>query len=151
MNDVATSLDNLRDIVEPAPVPWWPLAFGWWALTVVLVALGLVAVVKAAIRWQFNAYRRAALRELESADSDADVATILKRTALSVFPREQVASLSGTQWHQWLEQTGGQPLSGPVAERLSESVFACTESEKSPALQAFVANWIRTHRRPASC
>lgn len=151
MNDVATSLDNLRDIFEPAPVPWWPLAPGWWALIVVLASIGVVVLVKAAVRWQSNAYRRAALRALALADNDAEVAQILKRTALSAFPREQVASLNGRQWHQWLEQTGGQPLSGSVAVRLSEGVFAPGKSEKSPALQAFVATWIRTHQRPAAC
>ena len=26
------SLDNLRDIVEPASIPWWPPAPGVWLL-----------------------------------------------------------------------------------------------------------------------
>ena len=38
MNDPG-SLQNLNDIVLPAPVPWWPLAPGWWVL------IGLIPIV----------------------------------------------------------------------------------------------------------
>ncbi len=38
MNADPTSLANLRDLAEPSPVPWWPLAPGWWVL------LGVLAV-----------------------------------------------------------------------------------------------------------
>ncbi len=151
MNDAATSLSNLREIVQPPPVPWWPLAPGWWALIAILSACGCVAVVKAATRWHRNAYRRQALRELETADNDAEVARILKRTALSIVPRDQVASLSGSRWHRWLDQTGGRPLPESVAEQLTRGVYSDGNPQKSIGLQTYAAAWIRTHRRPKAC
>jgi hypothetical protein len=32
-----TSLENLYDIVMPPPIPWWPLAPGWYVVGGVLV------------------------------------------------------------------------------------------------------------------
>jgi hypothetical protein len=100
------SLDNLRDIVEPASIPWWPPAPGVWLL------LGLVAVWMAAglvlwwVHWQRQAYRRAGLRELreiaarlghapERAAALVDLAALLKRVALVAYAREQVSALRG--------------------------------------------------------
>ena len=58
------SLDNLRDIVEPAFIPWWPPALGVWLL-LALVAVWLVAGLGLWwVRWRRRAYRRAGLREL---------------------------------------------------------------------------------------
>ena len=43
------SLENLRDIAVPPPVPWWPPAPGWWVLgllaLLVLIYLGLRTTV----------------------------------------------------------------------------------------------------------
>ena len=54
----------LRDLHLPEPVGWWPLAPGWWViLVIVATALGYV-LWRLYRRWQFNAPRRFALREL---------------------------------------------------------------------------------------
>ena len=39
MNPDPASLENLRHIVQPAPVPWWPPAPGWWLLALILIGL----------------------------------------------------------------------------------------------------------------
>ena len=112
------SLDNLRDIVEPASIPWWPPAPGGWlllALGVVWTAAGLVLWW---VHWQHQAYRRAGLRELreiaarlshapERVAALVDLAALLKRVALVAYAREQVAALSGNAWLTFLDRTGG--------------------------------------------
>ena len=99
------SLSRLHDIVVPEPVSWWPLAPGLWVVlavaTVVLVAL----TWRFRISWRANAYRRAGLVLLAGAGTAHDISVILKRVALAAFPREQVASLYGTEWVAFLNQT----------------------------------------------
>jgi len=148
--DDSTSLQNLRDIAEPAPVPWWPPAVGWWILSVILAAFAIWLAFRAWRRWQANAYRRAALKELQSATTLVEIAEILKRAALCAFPRTEVASLSGDAWSDWLRQTVDQELPVPVAETLAHGVFNGTNSNNRANVASFVASWIRHHRRADS-
>ncbi len=148
MNTGADSLDRLRDIVEPARVSWWPLAPGWW------VSLGLVTIVATLLafrawrRWKGNAYRRAALRRVRSATSLPEIMEILKRTALAAFPRSEVASLAGTGWCRWLEETGGKKMPAAVARSLAHGAFQ-NESSISGEVQSFASYWIRHHHSAA--
>ena len=145
--DEATSLQNLRDISEPAPVAWWPPAVGWWILSVVVAVSAVWLAFRAWRRWRANAYRRAALKEIQSATNLVEVAEILKRTALCAFPRTDVASLSGDAWSEWLRQAVAQELPAPVAETLAHGVFDGTNSKNRADVVSFVASWIRHHRR----
>lgn len=140
------SLDNLRDIVMPDPVSWWPLAPGWWILLgLVVTGAGLVAI-RLIRAWRTNAYRRAALRELKSATTVAAVADILKRTALCAWPRSDVASLVGTAWCDWLIATGPVALPDSTARILTEQIFRDSSTPESVGeLTTFADGWIRRH------
>ena len=146
MNSDPASLANLRDIVTPPPVPWWPLAPGWWFLLTVLGVIAVLVAVRGWRRWRANAYRRAALRELGGAESVASIAEILKRVALVAYPRTQVASLTGSAWGAWLAETGGRPVPAAVSQALTVGVFADGESANVGQLAAFAAEWIRSHK-----
>ena len=58
------SLQNLNDIVAPAPVAWWPLAPGWYALAGILLLALFWLGFRRLRSWQQNRYRREALRAL---------------------------------------------------------------------------------------
>ena len=97
--------DQMHDLVVPDPVTWWPLAPGWW---VVLLALGLALIWLASHsyrRWKQNAYRREALRELQTIPA-SELPALVKRVCLATYPREEVAALSGEPWLEFLDQTG---------------------------------------------
>ena len=100
----------LRDIHLPDPIGWWPPAPGWWLLLFGVPTLLIL------LWWLWRLVRRTtvkklALAELEFiAQSDADardkvqqLAILLRRTSLSLHPREQVASLVGEQWLSFLD------------------------------------------------
>lgn len=140
-----SSLDNLRDIAEPVPVSWWPLAPGWWVVIAVTAVTLLAFGYRAWQRWKANAYRRAALAELQSAASDADVAEILKRTALSAFPRTNVTSLTGAEWCRWLSDTGGTDVPDIASQRLTAGVFR-DGSSRTRELIEFAKRWINDHK-----
>lgn len=96
------SLDRLHDIVTASPVPWWPPAPAWYVVLMLLLATLLGVLFYVWRRWKANAYRREALvlcqkimDEAQPNQRSAQLAEILKRTALTTYPRAEVASLTG--------------------------------------------------------
>ena len=97
---------------------------------------------------QGNAYRRAALQSLQSATDIAEIAQLLKRTALCAFPRTDVTALSGDAWCRWLGETGGIPVPDHVAVALKRGVFDKADDASVGEVGAFAVKWIKHHRNP---
>ena len=125
MNPDPASLDRLHDIVAPPPVPWWPPAPGWYFVLGLLLVLFLVLSVRAFIHWQRNRYRREALAEfarleklLRASASPsavlAELSRLLKRAAVTAFPRAQVGCGADARWRWW---PGSVRSSGRTASR----------------------------------
>lgn len=157
------SLQNLNDIVLPATVGWWPLAPGWY----ILFGLSLIALAWFGYRslhhWMNNRYRRAALRELQLLEKRIDdpevrdaklrqIPILLKRTALSVYPRSQVASLSGKDWFLFLNSTLKNPsFTESTASTLSKISYSSGElsvidSTAAAALLNASRQWLKHHQ-----
>ena len=161
-NDPA-SLQNLNDIVMPATVNWWPLASGWYVLIGILVISMLWFGYRSLQRWLANRYRRSALLELQqlalgvqnekSRDSSLKkLPVLIKRTALSAYPRQQVANLSGKVWFDFLNSSTKKPL-------FTESLLAAMEyisysnkelnaidAQTINELLAASSNWVKRHQ-----
>lgn len=146
MNSDPASLGNLRDIVTPEPVSWWPLAPGWWVVILVGCLLAAIAAWRGWRRWRANAYRREALSKLERAESIAAVANLLKRTALGAYPRSSVASLSGDAWCRFLTESSLEPMPLDVSEALTRGLFRDGVADASDSLRSYAVSWIRKHR-----
>ena len=113
----------LRDIHLPEAVSWWPPAYGWWLLLLVLGVLVWIAwwvVSSWPARRRAAWLRKEALRELDAVEAHylasgdaraavAGVSVLSRRFALSLAPREQVAALTGIRWLQWLRQRYDEP------------------------------------------
>jgi hypothetical protein len=156
------SLDNLIDIVLPAPVPVWPPAPGWYVVAAALVLAAAWGGWHAWTSWRAAAYRRAALAELErlrvrAADDGTRGAALqalpllVKRTALAAFAREQVAALSGGAWLAFLDRTGctdafssgdGRAL---VDVAYDPAAAARLDARATAALFRVVRQWIEGH------
>jgi hypothetical protein len=153
--DDPASLDRLHDIVIPPPVPWWPPAPGWHVLAFVLV---LLLVLGLAELWQHhcaNAYRRAALRELDRLEEKTrwqELPGLLKRVALAAFPRSEVAGLTGASWITWLNQNGGGIKFSPNSARLLSGEVYNPDTIKTLTVENWqetattVRHWIHSHR-----
>lgn len=156
------SLDRLVDIVSPPPAPWWPPAPGWSVVAGLAAAALLAVAVKELLRWRRNAYRRAALRELETLVAAAktdparwtELPSLLKRVALVAYSRYDVAALSGEPWLAFLDETAGSHTftAAPGQTLLSlaydpQSVRRRTPEELVKTADA-VRAWIRVHRDP---
>jgi hypothetical protein len=107
----------LRDLHLPEPVSWWPPAIGWWLLPLTLLGTAALAA------WLIRRARRMtpvslAIRELEDLRADTALgpneklrrlSILLRRVALTLFPRQEIAGLAGDDWLRWLDETLGQP------------------------------------------
>lgn len=140
------ALKGLHDIRLPAPVGWWPLAPGWWALG------GLVLLLAAAVwlRRRRRGQKAAALREWKALAARGpadpalarDLAALVRRVALA---REGgVAALEGAGWAERL--TGGKGFSGEVAAWLATAPYApATDPEAARRALAEARPWIARH------
>ena len=113
-------LAQLQPLREPALVDWWPLATGWHVVSALSLSVLAWLGYRWLRHWMQNRYRRAALRELQSLENGMQneasrdsclrqIPSLLKRTALSIYPREQVASLAGKDWHRFLNSKLSKP------------------------------------------
>ena len=145
-------MERMHDIVEPDAVSLWPQTPGWTLVGGWLLA-GLVFLAWRAWRkWRTNAYRREALRSLEEIRAQAnrredpalDIASLVRRTALSAYPRARVASLHGHAWAAFLAQSCGES-GGPVDdfERIAQAAWRRQQPDQ--ALFDAARTWIRGH------
>lgn len=97
---------QLADLHLPALPDPWPLAWGWWAsalLIIILLALLYLVVNHLKARRSLKAGKKQALAQLKRAQSVSEMNTLLRQAALTYFPREQVAGLSGHHWMAFLD------------------------------------------------
>ena len=157
MNPANDALSALRDIHLPEAVSLWPPAPGWW------VAAGLVVALAVALRLlqlrRRRSVARAALRELDGLERDHEgtgdagayavrLSALLRRVALARFPRNEVASLHGATWIDFLNRASARTgFPSEVVEAMERTVFA-PPFEESPredtaAWGAAARAWIR--------
>jgi len=145
-----TPLDKLHDFYRPPPPSWRPQTIGWYVVFVVCALLLLWLAVHLVRQWNANRYRREALKELTHSKA-VELSSLLKRTALCAWPRQEVAALSGEAWLTFLDTSAGRPLfAEPPANRIEDFALqpAAISSEDEDTLRRASARWIKTHKVP---
>jgi hypothetical protein len=151
---LAAALEGLRDIHLPAPVSFWPLAPGWWALAA-FALMGTVALVTAWRRHRASV-RRHALRELAAlearfaaeqrpVDLAVSLATLIRRVALRVAKQAGVASLHGESWVAFLTEGARDARSPQIARDLLQTAYGGERAAAGEPREwlAFTRSWIR--------
>ena len=150
-------LAQLRDIHQPGGIEDWPPAPGWWLLSVLAIAALSALLTKLFRHWRDNRYRREAVRELNTLLADwhshqddmaylAALQELLKRVALTRFPRSNVANLSGEAWVQFLDHSSGShDFSIGEMEILIDGTYRPEVEVNVEAMQSFALQWIREH------
>lgn len=141
-------LDKLHDFYQPPPPAWTPQTVGWYVIFAIAGLLVLWMAIHFIRKWFANRYRREALRELVLLPPD-QFSTLLKRTALAVWPREKVASLSGAAWLEFLNKAASEGMfERAQGNRIEEIALRSTtlSSEDERELRRIAADWIRRHR-----
>ncbi|MEM1151713.1 MAG: DUF4381 domain-containing protein [Pseudomonadota bacterium] len=135
---------------EPAPISLMPQTVGWPILLLLVAGLAALLLRRRLKMRHAEAYRRAALTALDAAGmAPADVALVLRQTALAAYPRSDVASLYGQDWLDFLARTGGQSgFKGPEGQALVRLPYSDEATLPAPTIQ-LVRDWIREHDRAA--
>lgn len=150
---------ELEDIHLPASPAFWPPAPGWWIAATLLIALVGFAFYKLLKYRNKRKQQQKILNVLSSFEQDlkegkgsesiANINRLLRRLALMHYPRQQVASLTGSQWLGFLDTTGattaftkgaGRILEdGPYVAQLPENF----DSFDSEGLIKAVTQWVK--------
>ncbi len=158
MPNVPDPLQELRDVHMPDPISWWPPAVGWWMIVVVsVIVVGLVLWARA--HRQRTRPRRVALAQIKQVKQHyavysndqwaiTEVSHLLRRYALAVFSRSQVAGLSGRSWLEFLDHAGGtnQFSEGP-GQSLRSGPYQSQGTASVVDLLPLVERWIRISSR----
>ena len=103
----------LRDIHLPEAISWWPPAIGWWVLAV-LMPLCLFLMFKLYQRLTRKTALKAAKKHFKSLRQNEQLtkqeqlvalSSLMRRTAVSLYPRSDVASLTGEDWLNFLDKS----------------------------------------------
>ena len=104
-------LSQLNDIQTPEQIGWWPLAWGWYLVALVIILLLTLVVWFAVRHLRVRRAKNQALKRLKQLKPDESplhtvkqINNILKRVVLSYAKRSDVAELSGTAWADWLNR-----------------------------------------------
>jgi hypothetical protein len=150
-----TALRTLRDIAVPAPVSFLPQTWGWAVLAAILALIAAILLITGLRRYHRNAYRRAALQQLDAiarqadvtghADTATAVAVVVKRTALSLWPRQAVAGLSGEEWIRFIAAHSTVPPGPELKQLLLTGEYRDARPSDGPALLDEARQWIGQH------
>jgi HEPN domain-containing protein len=156
-------LERLSDISTPTPVSYWPQTDAWWGMAGVLVIALLYFGWRFHRRWRRDAYRRAALAELTALKAlvqqddtafEHGITRLLRRAALAVSPRREVASLYGEAWLTYLDrQMGGTEFTDGAGRVLLSAPYRREASQSIDArrnLLKLAQHWIEAHRSAGS-
>ena len=154
------AIRGIAEVLAPEPVSWMPVTIGWRLLGASILLWVLYRGYRRYRAWQRDRYRRLALRELDAlrelppALALAQMARILKSTALAAFPRTDVARLSGERWLDWLQSATEAPIfSERSRQLLIDSQYRATPDVDGEALELLARDcdaWIRQHRGAVS-
>ncbi len=159
LNHAPDPLASLREIHLPAPITWWPLAWGWLVLFCFLVFLSGLTLFYARRHYQRGRARREALRCLMHYEKEyqqgvsgqilsAHVSELLRRLALVYFPRKEIASLQGELWLAFLNKTGKGINFEDVRESLLVLPYQPEHAADLHLLFVYAKRWIKQRRGP---
>ncbi|MEJ2764742.1 DUF4381 domain-containing protein [Photobacterium sp. MCCC 1A19761] len=159
VNDLPSPLP-LADIHLPDAPGLWPLAWGWWVCLFIGLCL-LIGGLWMCIRYirqikQQQSARKEALRRLpgfNQPDALNAINLLLRQTAMSYYPRQQVASLTGAQWLAFLDThlTPSEQGFAALSEQWSYGIFSKQPLEPQDFQRCYqqAERWLRNARLPA--
>ena len=150
----------LKDIHLPEAISWWPLAIGWWVLIITLpfIVFALYRIFQKLN--QTKALKNAlkiARKNLDQIETNAnltsmqklrEVSALVRRVAISVAPREEVAGLTGKAWLAFLDNG---LVDAPFSEGIGRLLVDAPYRKNPPTdpeimeLISLCRNWLKSY------
>ena len=111
-NTQAPNLDLSPSLLPDAP-SWWPVQWGWWSLLGFSLILVLIVAFYLRHRKKKMASKKAALKLFSLPTqplTPSGALEVLRQAALSYYPRERVAQLTGSEWYEFLDSQVTSPI-----------------------------------------
>jgi len=158
------SPSDLQDLSLPEPTSLAPATTAWFVLFALAFALLAALAFLGWRRWRRNAYRRKARALLARWRRDVEregpktpalrrLPQLVKRVALEVWPRPEVAALTGRPWLAFLDHTiGGRAFEDGPGRHLPALAYEAQETiddlgaDEIQAIFDLVDRWIGAHR-----
>ena len=150
----------LRDIHIPEAIGLWPPAIGWWLL-LVFIPLCLYLSYKLYKRMTRKTALKSVKKQIKALKINQqlndkqkliELSSLIRRTAVSIFPRDEVASLTGVVWLDFLDRNLPNTLfNTELGQLLIDAAY-----RKSPKLSELSAlfdlceNWLNQQKEPKS-
>ncbi len=149
-------LTGLKDIHLPDAISPWPPAPGWWLLAILILIFTIWLGRKILRHHQHKLLMRLSLKQLDQFDHDfvnhqnqqkliQQYSTLLRRVALAKFKRQDVASLTGDAWLEFLQSvTAEDVFCKETGQLLIDAAYRRPNSieDKLTELQSAVRQWI---------
>ncbi|MGR9043731.1 MAG: DUF4381 domain-containing protein [Gammaproteobacteria bacterium] len=148
----------LRDIHIPEAPGWWPPAPGWWLLAVtvpLLIWLALRLYRRITRNTALKSARKLLLKIKQDTEHNdfeklCQLSILLRRAAISLAPRSEVASLTGQAWLDYLDSSiEGKTFSEGVGRQLIEARYRvkAAQSVDLPQLITLCEHWLKAQSK----
>jgi len=147
-----------ESIAEPVSHYFWPLAPAWHFILVVLIIFMSWQAFKKYQVWKMNRYRRDALKNLAELTAQYThnteliraLALLVKTTALQIYPRAEIAQISGENWLVYLNKQGPERAFSDLAigcfgKAIYQKDLMTIDDAQRQQLISEVKHWLRTH------
>jgi len=101
----------LKDIHLPKSIGWWPPAPGWWLIVTLLILLFILFAYlykrltrKNAVKDAQKLLQHIRQQSIDSQQRLTELSALLRRTAISIGHRNEIAGLKGQAWLEYLDR-----------------------------------------------
>ncbi|WP_417444416.1 DUF4381 domain-containing protein [Joostella sp.] len=138
---------QLEKLYEPDPIPFTFETVGWKILAVIVVLVLCISAYFMIRNYRRNAYRREALNKLKVVNSIGETLAILKIVAIRTFGRDEVGSLYGKSWLEFLDRTGKGVAFLSLEKDIEATVYKSdmASDKQKAAILLNSKKWIKTH------
>jgi len=148
----------LRDIQIPDAIGLWPPAIGWWILAVLIPLLLYLSYKlykyitrKTALKVVKKQFKVLKINtQLNDKQKLVELSSLMRRIAVSIFPREELASLTGNAWLDFLDKHSETALfNSDMARLLIDAPYRkAPDLNELNALFDLCENWVNQQKEP---